>query len=418
MQRRYLDLCRLLDRPQAVDGRPRFVARSWHAPPDRHGPPPPRRLRRRHPTRGQGPPRGLRSCPRAPALRPAWWDTEDHAASLLKPAFVPAPGRCRPAFRRRRAPAGHPAGRQVCYGVDQMSEVAAEAVELPDHEHAALRQGAQAQSVETRPVVAKARGEVVVEVDRVVDAGRPQGVAPQVQASRWSSETWAQPSNMVSLPRPRRRTRLQPWSPWTRGKLPCDSGGPGRNSPPAVALRWARNRTGPSGPNRLLGHLHWSPAVPPPGRPARWWHTRERLHDQGHPRRSRDCGLPSGAGNNNLEYRQSATGRSEQREFCSGFRWLSERSDDTGGKRWFGCTEECWVPSECSTASARPSGTPEDTHRGKAELTALEPTRRGWSSGRAGTSGSAAVCWPSPPAHKGKDFNYGDSCWSETDLRR
>ena len=64
--------------------------------------------------------------------------------------------------------------RQV-HGVDQVGEVAAEAVELPDDEHVALPQGAQA-AVESRPVLADAAGEVVVEVDRVVDACGPQGV--------------------------------------------------------------------------------------------------------------------------------------------------------------------------------------------------------------------------------------------------
>ena len=53
-----------------------------------------------------------------------------------------------------------------------------EAVELPDDGHVALPQGAQA-AVETRPVVADAGGEVVVEVDRV-NAGRLQGDALQV----------------------------------------------------------------------------------------------------------------------------------------------------------------------------------------------------------------------------------------------
>ena len=60
-----------------------------------------------------------------------------------------------------------------------MSEVAAEAVELPDDEHVTLPQGAQA-AVEPRPVVAYAGGEVVVLVDRV-DALGSQGVALQVQ---------------------------------------------------------------------------------------------------------------------------------------------------------------------------------------------------------------------------------------------
>ena len=43
--------------------------------------------------------------------------------------------------------------------------------------------GAQA-AVESRPVVADAGGEVVVEVGRVVDARGPQGVALQVQRLR------------------------------------------------------------------------------------------------------------------------------------------------------------------------------------------------------------------------------------------
>ena len=60
-----------------------------------------------------------------------------------------------------------------------MGEVAAQAVELPDDEHVALPQGSQA-AVESRPVVAYAGGEVVVDVDRV-DALGPQGVALQVQ---------------------------------------------------------------------------------------------------------------------------------------------------------------------------------------------------------------------------------------------
>ena len=66
-------------------------------------------------------------------------------------------------------PQAHAAGRQVLHGVDEMGEVAAQAVELPDHEHVALPQGAQA-AVESWPVVTDAGGEVVVQVDRV-DAG-------------------------------------------------------------------------------------------------------------------------------------------------------------------------------------------------------------------------------------------------------
>ena len=41
-------------------------------------------------------------------------------------------------------PQAYPAGRQVLHGVDQVGEVAAEAVELPDDEHVALPQGPQA----------------------------------------------------------------------------------------------------------------------------------------------------------------------------------------------------------------------------------------------------------------------------------
>ena len=50
---------------------------------------------------------------------------------------------------------------------------------LPDDEQVALAQGAQA-VVESRPVVAEAGGEVVVEVDGV-NACRPQGVALRVE---------------------------------------------------------------------------------------------------------------------------------------------------------------------------------------------------------------------------------------------
>ena len=76
-------------------------------------------------------------------------------------------------------PQAHAAGRQVLHGVDQVGEIAAEAVELPDDEHVARPERAQA-AVESRAVVADAGGEVVVDVDRV-DAIGPQGVALQVQ---------------------------------------------------------------------------------------------------------------------------------------------------------------------------------------------------------------------------------------------
>ena len=77
-------------------------------------------------------------------------------------------------------PQAHAAGGQVLHGVDQMGEVAAEAVELPDDEDIALPQGPQA-ALESRPVVSYAGGEVMVEVDGVDAAFGPQGVALQVQ---------------------------------------------------------------------------------------------------------------------------------------------------------------------------------------------------------------------------------------------
>ena len=70
----------------------------------------------------------------------------------------------------REHPQAHPAGRQVLHRVDQVGEVAAEAVELPDDEHVVVPECPQA-AVEPRPVVAYAGGEVVIEVD-LVDAGR------------------------------------------------------------------------------------------------------------------------------------------------------------------------------------------------------------------------------------------------------
>ena len=69
-----------------------------------------------------------------------------------------------------------PAGRQVLHGVDQVGEVAAEAVELPDHEYVARPERVYA-AVESRSVVADAGREVVVDVD----ASGPQRVALQVQ---------------------------------------------------------------------------------------------------------------------------------------------------------------------------------------------------------------------------------------------
>ena len=68
-----------------------------------------------------------------------------------------------------------------------MGEVAAEAVELPDQRaHRPSVQGV-AGSCQDRPIGAEAGGEVVVEVDRVVDAGRPQGVHAQITMRSISS---------------------------------------------------------------------------------------------------------------------------------------------------------------------------------------------------------------------------------------
>ena len=55
----------------------------------------------------------------------------------------------------------HAAARQVVHGVDQVGEVPAESVELPDDEHVVLPQGPQA-AVEPRTVVPDAGREVVV----------------------------------------------------------------------------------------------------------------------------------------------------------------------------------------------------------------------------------------------------------------
>ncbi len=58
-----------------------------------------------------------------------------------------AAGRCRGVDLRALAgenPQAHAAGRQILHRVDQVGEVPAEAVELPDDEHVVLPQGAQA----------------------------------------------------------------------------------------------------------------------------------------------------------------------------------------------------------------------------------------------------------------------------------
>ena len=63
-----------------------------------------------------------------------------------------------------------------------MGEVAPEAVELPHHEQIARPQGAQT-VLESRPIVAHAGGEVVVDARRV-DAHATQGVA-RCRSSDW-----------------------------------------------------------------------------------------------------------------------------------------------------------------------------------------------------------------------------------------
>ena len=75
--------------------------------------------------------------------------------------------------------AAHAAGRRVLHGVDYVGQGAVEAVELPDDEHVARPERAQA-AVESRAVVADAGRAVVVDVAGV-DARCPQGFALQVQ---------------------------------------------------------------------------------------------------------------------------------------------------------------------------------------------------------------------------------------------
>ena len=146
------------------------------------------------------------------------------SAPILLDAGPTAP-RASDAVRRRLvAGKAHPAGRQVLHGVDQMRQVAAEAVELPDHDsrsnsarHVVLPQGSQA-AVESRPVVAEARGAVVVEVDRV-DAGRLQGVALQVQ--RLGAVGSSRRGRSDAL---RRRDRIETRSPWPASRAERPTG--------------------------------------------------------------------------------------------------------------------------------------------------------------------------------------------------
>ena len=117
-----------------------------------------------------------------------------------------------------------------------MSQIAAEAVELPDHEHVALPQDPQA-AVETRPVVAEAGGEVVVEVDHVVDARRPQGVALQGPAD-WEPSLFETRAQLAEV------GPVRPAA--TRG-------GP---AGPAVADRLREKRHGRRGPGPQVRRAH------------------------------------------------------------------------------------------------------------------------------------------------------------------
>ena len=96
-------------------------------------------------------------------------------------------------------PQAHAAGRQVLHGVDQVGEGAAQAVELPDDEHVARPERAHT-AVESRPVVADAGREVVVDVDGV-DALGPQRVALQVQ--RWEPSAFETRASPISMCRKR-----------------------------------------------------------------------------------------------------------------------------------------------------------------------------------------------------------------------
>ena len=73
----------------------------------------------------------------------------------------------------------HAARGQLLDGVDEVGEVAPEAVELPHHEHVALSERAQA-VLEPRTVAAHPGGQIIVEVLRV-DAGSTQRVALEVE---------------------------------------------------------------------------------------------------------------------------------------------------------------------------------------------------------------------------------------------
>jgi hypothetical protein len=79
----------------------------------------------------------------------------------------------------RQHPEADVADGEVVHRVDQVPEIPAEAVELPDHERIAFPQRLQA-GRQAGSIVAAAGGEVLVEVLRP-DAGGEQGIPLQVQ---------------------------------------------------------------------------------------------------------------------------------------------------------------------------------------------------------------------------------------------
>ena len=91
--------------------------------------------------------------------------------------------------------------------------------------HVALPSGARRQQSRPRPVVAEAGGEVVVEVDCVVAAGRPQGVALQVQrlGNRRSSRRGG--SRVTCVLRPCRTSTLRSRCARSRRPSPCPQSG-------------------------------------------------------------------------------------------------------------------------------------------------------------------------------------------------
>ena len=73
----------------------------------------------------------------------------------------------------------HALGGEVVHGIDEMAQVAPEAVELPDDQHVALAQGFEA-GRQAGAVVAPARGQVLIEVLRS-DPCRQQCITLQIE---------------------------------------------------------------------------------------------------------------------------------------------------------------------------------------------------------------------------------------------